>query len=122
MPNEDLIGGLKQKLGEFVKDLSSLDVVTLSGNITAEIKGIDDQAEGGLGKQLSKVIKGAIAKGAEGKISCVAYTHSDFDGDCILYINHDSSPELIKLHQQAVESAQEARARLIEAAGSLVGL
>lgn len=92
-----------------IKDLSTISVTTITGDIT-EIFNTDSKID------LGNVVKG-LKTNATGKIELVAHTEVKFDNDAILFIKKSFSENdemNFKLHQAMVDSAIEARKSFIE--------
>lgn len=107
--------GLKEKLenaldslGNAIKDLSSLDVTTLSGDITAIYA--TQQGEFDLQSVLTELSK--TDSTLRGKVYVVASTHLSIDQDATQFVKADLKPEeqsLVKTHLETVKTSLEAR-------------
>jgi len=99
----DKFNGLVDKIDETVTDFTTLDVITVSGDMQT------------IFNDKKKFIKPAdlihdYVNGVS-KINVVAFTHIDFDQDVIQFYRDGLKEEdlIYKLHQQAVESSKTAR-------------
>jgi hypothetical protein len=108
---------LKEKLQEMVdkietavNDVTTLDVITLSGDIN-EVLSEDEKSF----KKPFEIAKSFYGK-TEGKVKVEAFTHIDFDQDTIQFFKSDlkESDLTYKLHQESVKASQEARAAFLE--------
>ena len=90
------------KIDEKITDFTTLDVVTIGGDMNAIIK------DGKIIKPLD-LITNYISDSSKLKVE--AFTHVDFDQDVIQFYRDGLKEEDLtyKLHQQAVESSKAAR-------------
>lgn len=91
-------------LDEAAKDLSSIEVTTLSGDVKQIFNG--DKID--LKKAISDLSEGTTS----GKIELVAHTRIDFDQDTVLFVSDKAKAkhsELYTLHKEAIQSSQIAR-------------
>lgn len=99
--------GALTKLDRAVEDLTSLHVQTFTGELDIEITG----------KEEFSSFRESVKKSKDsGKISLVAETLAQFDGDSYNFITKDLNniPEIaLELHQNAVESGIETRLGLL---------
>ncbi len=99
---------IMQKLEEVGQDITSLDVVTLTGNLdlTAEVSG------GGL-DEMVRNLKDRVK--TQANLQMVAYTHVDLDGDVVSFVREGASneDELMKAHSALVKSSTESRLHLV---------
>jgi len=102
--------GLKKaltQLDDAVKDLTSLHVQTYSGEVTSTIDGSQSYDD------IRKVVQSAAT---EGKITLVAETLAQFDGDSYNFIKQelDDIPKLaLEVHKNAVQSGVDTRLGLL---------
>lgn len=95
-----------ESLEKAAKDLSSIEVTTLTGDIKQTF---DEHGEIDLKKALNDLNAGGSTSG---KIEVVAHTHIDFDQDAIMFVSKDATNkhhELYELHKEAIASSQAAR-------------
>jgi len=112
--------GLKkaiENLKEAVNDLSSLEVITITGTLMTK--------KAGSGANQSSVIdwKSAIteAKKTTGTVELVMATEIRADGDATLYIREKEIPQhMLEAHQQAVDAGLQVRSDIIDFAASTV--
>lgn len=115
--------GWKQNLTEMLNklagDLTSLDVVTVTGDVDFVF-----DSEENRGKSVKQVLKDLNASDAAGKAKIVAFTHVDFDQDTVQYIGREQADDLehpmVKLHFQGVAAAVKTRNEAIRFIGELV--
>ena len=107
--------GFADKVAGAVKDLATIDVVTLTGEIKLEILGtgsdvkIDPTA-------LFEKLQGKV----DGSLSVVALTHVEIDMDVTNFGSATPSDALFSLHQQSVKNAIEARAAVLDMIKGLI--
>jgi len=95
------------QLDDAVKDLTSLHVQTFSGEVTSTIDGSQSYDD------IRKLVQSAAT---EGKITLVAETLAQFDGDSYNFIKQelDNIPELaLEVHKNAVQSGIDTRLGLL---------
>jgi hypothetical protein len=98
---------------DVAKDISTLDVTTLTGTIT--YKGVD-------ATDLYKNIKDMASSG---DLRVVAMTHKDVDHDTVLFVSEglpESASALLKAHDAAVVAAENARLAFLKFAAGIVGM
>jgi hypothetical protein len=103
--------GLKEVWLEFekgVKDLSTLDVVTLSGSIDLTSgQGTSPNLElSKLPELISNAIKGGATKV---NVKVVAFTHVEGDLDTTHFVETDANASLLEAHKEIVKTAHDAR-------------
>jgi hypothetical protein len=108
---------LKQKFQALVDkietaaiDLTTLDVVTLSGDINLALT--DDKKGFKKPLDIAKEFYGTT----DGKVTVEAFTHIDLDHDTIQFFKEGLTEDDLTymLHQNAVDAAQEARMAFLE--------
>ena len=101
--------GFLDKVADKIKDLVTIDVVTLTGELN-----LDVTPAGGA----SKIDPTELFKNLEatpgGKLSVVALTHVEIDMDVTNFGSSAPSTALLTLHQESVKNAVEARKAVIE--------
>lgn len=102
-----------QKLDDAVTDLTSLHVQTFSGELKAEI---DRNQEF---DKLRDAISGAAAE--DSNVTLVAESLLKFDGDSYNFVAEDAAPNLMEVHNEAVQSGLDARQSIIELFKDLIG-
>lgn len=105
-----------ESLEEAGKDLSSIEVTTLSGDVKQIFNGEKIDLKNAISE-----LKGGTASG---KIEIVAHTHVAFDQDTVLFVSDKAQSkhsDLYELHKEAVASAQEARRSFITFIGAFLG-
>lgn len=102
-----------QKLDDAVTDLTSLHVQTYSGRLEAEIDRNQDF------NTLRDAIANASAEGSE--VTLVAESLLKFDGDSYNFVAEDAAPNLMEVHNEAVQSGLDARQSIIELFKDLIG-
>lgn len=111
---EQNMTGALSKMGAVLKDLSSLEVQTLSGSLEVTI---DDK---GNIEDFSKLLSNAKTKG---NLKLRAVTKMMCDGDAINLVPDEDFPEHIqKVHAAAVKAGIDTRHGLLALFGGMVGL
>jgi len=103
-----------QKLDDAVTDLTSLHVQTFSGTLKAEIDRDQDF------DTLREAISGTAAEGTE--VTLIAESMLRFDGDSYNFVAEDAPPNLMKVHNEAVQSGLDARQSIIELFRDSIGV
>ena len=97
------------KLKTAVGDISSLDVKSYSGTLTANIHGDNDGSIIDWEKLVS------AAKEEQGSVSLKLASHFNFDGDATLFVADSEIPtDLRAAHDDAVKAGQQIRSDLFE--------
>jgi hypothetical protein len=106
------------KIGKFIDDITTLDVLTLSGTIALKPDPKpEDGAPAGAGVKELKwddYFKDVVAKlktpDADTKLEIVAYTHTELDADSVNFYRTAGTEDALRdLHLRTVESATKAR-------------
>ncbi len=110
------------RLSEAIGDLSSLEVQTLTGDISATLgTAAGDQPD--TGGSIIDWKKAIAAARAEGKVKLVAATLINFDGDVTQYIASGEQPaHLLTAHKDAIAAGLETRAHIVDFAARTLGL
>lgn len=121
-----LIDNVRAKLDNFTKDVSKLTVTTLTGtiNISDVTVGTGGAAKVDFGK-IQDIIK---ANAADTKITVIATTEIDLDGDVTQFVNTPptdellfaSRKELLALHNESLKHSAEARKAAFEAIFAII--
>lgn len=115
----------KSKLETIVNDLTTLDVVTFSGNLVVDLKAISNEANGTINFQdVMKNIKAKVDAN-ESSFTAIAATHIALDKDTVQFVKEGLDPDearLYHLHLEAVETAVAARAAMVESLMRIAGL
>jgi hypothetical protein len=101
-------------VADAIEDLSSLEVVTLTGDVKSNI---DDSGN----IKWDELIK--TAKNAGGAVEMVAATHISIDSDTVQFVTNSAPTnmeQLMQLHDAAIETAQNNRQAVIELVKGLV--
>lgn len=114
-----------KSFGDFINDMTSLDVVTLTGNLTVQVN--DLQGTDGDGKPLKftrimEQLEGNILK-KDAKISALAATHVSIDKDTVTFVKENLSPEeavYLDFHNETVKAAGVARAAMADGIAKLL--
>lgn len=124
---------ITEKIGKFVDDITTLDVLTLSGNITltpdpasqdgaAPVDANANAPAAASAKELdwdtyfASVITKLKNPTDDSKLEVVAYTHTELDADSVNYYRTaDGEDSLRNLHIRTVESATKARLEAVAA-------
>ncbi len=116
-----------KSLWDFIEDMATLDVVTLTGDLTIKIN--DLQTEGGAdgsGKPVKfagimQQLEGNILK-KDSKITALAATHVSIDKDTVTFVKEKLSPEesvYLDFHNETVKAAGIARAAMADGIAKL---
>lgn len=121
---------LKTRIGDFLKDTVTLDVLTLTGTVKLTAQEADVPAVGDGAAKKSLDWDGLFAKITEqlkleqgSEVEVVAYTHSEWDCDSVNYIKKGLGPEetnIVEGHNSAVESAHKSRFAALEFIGKVL--
>ncbi len=112
MALKNLIDGLKDAVG----DLTSLNVETYTGSITADIKGTDGQGVIDWEKLVTEA-----RKDAGGTVHLKLASKFNIDGDATLFIAEgEMPPDVRAAHDSAVLAGQKVRADLMELLGDSI--
>jgi hypothetical protein len=103
-----------QKLDDAVTDLTSLHVQTYSGTLNVDVDRDQDF------DTLRKSLQNADAK--ESDINLVSESMLKFDGDSYNFVAEDAPPNLMQIHNEAVQSGLDARQSLIELFKDSIGV
>jgi hypothetical protein len=117
-----------KSINDYINDLSSLDVVTLTGDLTIDVKDMSAKATDGDEEkkplrfgQIMRQLEGNILDG-KSEVSALAITHISLDRDTVTFVKKDLSPEevaYLNFHNETVKAAGLARSAL---AGGIVKL
>jgi hypothetical protein len=117
---------LGDRLKNFLNDVVTLDVLTLSGNITLDNTVATPAA--GKGEALNwdnlfqKITSGMTADPAN-KLEVIAYTHAQWDCDSVNYVKAGASASeqaLIENHGKTVEAAHRSRFEALKFVGNAI--
>lgn len=101
-------------LSTFFTDLVTLDVVTMTGDISLTV----DDVSG-----FENIMENLKEKTAD--LKTVAVSHHEIDYDAAMFIKQnldDDEKEILKLHLETVKSAQEMRNKVVELATNALKL
>ena len=103
-----------EEIKKGVADLTTLDVVTLAG----EIK-ISSSMPGNSSKIKLQELYKSIEKSAkaDGNLEVVAFTHIDFDCDVVNFVKaglSEGGKTLLEAHNEMVKTSQEARQAMVK--------
>ena len=111
------LSGALASLKSAVGDLSSLEVNTYVGKLSAEIKSTD----GASLIDFTKVVE--LATTADGTVTLAASTKVHFDGDSNQFYSSDSIPQhVIEAHDVALKAGRDVRQGLISLFSSALGV
>lgn len=116
---------LGTKIQEFVTDVTTLDVLTLTGDITLVTDSAYDEAAKKFNwDTMFKGIAEKLKTAAASELEVVAYTHAEWDLDSVNFVKRDlnaAQSNLVAAHNAAVESAQKSRFEAVKIIAGLVG-
>ena len=113
--------------GDFINDMTSLDVVTLTGNLTVKVEDINDKEskDGTKPLKFSRIMRqlegNVLKKGSS--ISALAATHVSLDRDTVTFVKENLSPEeavYLDFHNETVKAAGIARAAMADGIAKLL--
>lgn len=108
------INDLWESVKGAVKDLATIDVTTLEGDV--ELKLTSGQA--GL-TDIMKAVKAQVNSEVS-KLTLVAHTHIDFDLDSVMIAKPGASANMVDAHNKAVKTAIDARKGVLDFVKELV--
>lgn len=114
MPGQEVQQNAENKLKEMIQDVTTLEVVTLSGNITIGDLELDPNKAVNFQRIMDEV-NGNPTKASNVKL--VAATKFDFDKDVQQFVKENMTreeKELFGIHLETIKNAQEARAAIME--------
>jgi hypothetical protein len=106
--------GIKQlwdNVKDKIRDLGTIDVTTLEGNVTVKVGG-DGQGDLFNLDDLFKALKAQVKDGSS--LTLVAHTHVDFDLDAVMISKPEPPSALLEAHGKAVQTAMDARAAVLK--------
>lgn len=114
-----------KSLRDFIEDMATLDVVTLTGNLTLKVSDLQSEGEGnkkpikfaGIMQQLEGNV---LKKGST--ISALAATHVSIDKDTVTFVKEDLTPQeavYLEFHNETVKAAGIARAAMADGIAKL---
>lgn len=96
---------LKDKLAKAIEDLTSLEVVTLTNKVDAQI-----DLSNGSTSDIFSAVKASLTQS-----NLVGYSKFELDGDSVNFVNQDAAlASLVEEHEVMVTAAQEARKALFD--------
>ncbi len=127
MPKDADKDTLAARITEFVADVVTLDVITLTGDIKLVNKTVTyDEAKKKLNwNDLFRKVAEGMQPDSANKLEVVAYTHAEWDLDSVNFVKKDlsdSEKDLIAAHHSAVEAAQKSRFEAVRIIGDLLGV
>lgn len=115
-----------KSFGDFINDMTSLDVVTLTGNLTVKVDDItdtdNDKAQPFKFTRIMRQLEGSIMKKGS-QISPLAATHVSLDKDTVTFVKENLSPEevvYLDFHNETVKAAGIARAAMADGIAKLL--
>lgn len=124
-PKAETKKSLKTKITDFINDTATLDVLTLTGDIT--LVAPTDISDGSNSKEafnwdniFKNITKELKADPAKTKVSVVAYTHAEWDQDSVNYVAKGADADLVSAHGRTVASAHEARLNALKSVADAV--
>jgi hypothetical protein len=111
---------LMSKIGEVIEDVASLEVTTFTGDFSFNTKQV---VQGDVNKfRINNVLKGMAVQN-QTDIKLIAYTNIKIDADVSTIVKSDlseSDTELLKLHNQMMESSKESRKAVIDMVTNMI--
>jgi hypothetical protein len=106
------------KVAAEIKDLATLDVMTLSGTINLAVTGAGGNSQGIDPTAFYERLKTEAASGST--IQVVAFTHKEVDSDSVVFVRSDADSKLLAAHQEMVKAADQARMDFLKFVGGLI--
>ena len=114
-----------KSLRDFIEDMATLDVVTLTGNLTVKVSDLQSD-DGGNGKPIKfagimQQLEGNVLKKGS-TISALAATHVSIDKDTVTFVKEDLTPQeavYLEFHNETVKAAGIARAAMADGIAKL---
>lgn len=111
---------LMRKIGDVIEDVASLEVTTFTGDFSFKTNQV---VQSDVNKfRINNVLKGMAVQN-QTDIKLIAYTNIKIDSDVSTIVKSDlsdSDAELLKLHNQMMESSKESRKAVIEMVGNMI--
>ncbi len=111
---------LMAKIGDVIEDVATLEVTTFTGDFSFKTKQV---VQSDVDKfEINNVLKGMSVQN-QTDIHLVAYTNVKIDSDVSTIVKSDLAPgdaEILKLHQQMMESSKESRKAVIDMVVNLI--
>jgi len=105
---KEALDGIATKISAAAQDFTTLEVVTCTGTINVKL---DGDAPVNL-KDVLALVKDAAGPTA-GQVKIAAYTNIDFDQDTVVFRQDGADAEILQLHDNAVQAAQESRKAML---------
>ncbi len=113
--------------GDFINDMTSLDVVTLTGNLTVQVSALeggsdDDDSKPLRFSRIMRQLEGRVLK-KDSEIAALAATHVSLDRDTVTFVKENLSPEeavYLEFHNETVKAAGIARAAMADGIAKLL--
>jgi hypothetical protein len=115
---------LESRIKKFVNDVVTLDVLTLTGDITLVADQFDSTKKTFDWDTLFTNIAAKMKVADASKLDVVAYTHAEWDMDSVNFVRKELSvgdKTLIESHHAAVEAAQKSRFEAVRIVAGLLG-
>lgn len=111
---------LMKKIGDVIEDVASLEVTTFTGDFSFKTNQV---VQSDVNKfRINNVLKGMAVQN-QTDIKLIAYTNIKIDSDVSTIVKSDlsdSDEELLKLHNQMMESSKESRKAVIEMVSNMI--
>jgi hypothetical protein len=115
--------GFQQILKGLAKEVSSLDVITLTGKINVDFNAAGDTYGKGLAEEIITKIKSS--GGDDNKVEVVAFTRYEWDLDVVMFLKEGLSEkkdsEILKLHKDTMQISHDVRKSLIQLIADVFG-
>ena len=114
---------LKDRIASFVNDVTTLDVLTLSGNIELVAEQYSAAEKKFDWDTLFTNVVAKMKATDESKLTVVAYTHAEWDMDSVNFVRQElteGDKQLVEAHQAAVEAAQKSRFEAVKIVAGLL--
>ncbi|MBB4077732.1 hypothetical protein GGR28_000333 [Lewinella aquimaris] len=115
--------------GDLINDMSSLDVVTLTGNLTVQVNDVEVASNGNDDgdrplrfSRIMRELEGRIMK-RDSQLSALAATHVSLDKDTVSFVRENLSTDeaiYLNFHNESVKAAGIARAAMADGIAKLL--
>ena len=113
--------------GDFINDMTSLDVVTLTGDLTIQVTDLQGEGDDERGRPLRfsrimRELEGRIIQQGS-QLNTLAATHVSLDKDTVTFVKENISPEeaiYLEFHNETVKAAGIARAAMADGIAKLL--
>lgn len=109
-----------KRVGEFIENVATLDVVTMTGTIDLNVSQPNTTPETSKNAWKNIIEQAKVVNTS--KVQAVAISHFEFDQDAVMFVSEDAvdnQKELLDLHNKTVDTAQKIRTQVVTSAMSI---